>query len=152
MSCRPQQSGGHSCRHKGKEPGFLLTLKCLRYLSFWGSEPSAACGRLSEESEWLRSTRDEDAPPSRTFVGYCKRGTSRLLPVADTKRRVSGMGQWATPSLGRQGAHWGPKQVTGGPSTVHICIKNDLTTVVVRSCVRVTYLPGQSPAKYCRRT
>ena len=28
----------------------------------------------------------------------------------------------------------------------------NLTTEAVRFCVRVTYLPGQSPAKYCRRT
>ena len=29
--------------------------------------------------------------------------------------------------------------------------KKDLTTEVVRSYVGITYLPGQSPAKYCRR-
>ena len=44
-----------------------------------------------------------------------------------------------------------PQQETGGRPPVLIQ-KENLTTGVVRFCVGITYLPGQSPAKYCQRT
>ena len=55
--------------HQKREPGSLLTLWCSRYLSSRGSDASAAGGRYSELSEWLRSIADDGAPAPRKISG-----------------------------------------------------------------------------------
>ncbi len=112
---------------KIKKPPHYCGGLCSHYLSSRRSDPSAACGRESEENEWQRSKKSRISV-ARRFFRVPQHNPPSITPVCNQEESLW---DWC--------------------ASVPICIKKE-SGKNLTLCVRITYLPGQSPAKYCRRT
>ena len=84
---------------------------------------------------------------SLTSVFGMGREGSAALRRTKRPERVAAVGERR--SRLRQGAHRAPQQETGGPSK--ISTKEKPLLFLAEVYVGITYLPRQSPAKYCQR-
>ena len=109
---------------------------------FTGSEPSAACSRLSEGSEWQRSARFKPALSGAESAGHLNRTGQKKPPTF-----VGGL-MFALPIFTARAIY--RPAVRGCPVDIHR--QKKAPTFQSRLCVRVTYFHGQSPGNYRRRT
>ena len=151
QACFARRSG---CRAPQQEARQVLVV--VHELNFCVRDGLSACALpAADEAQVLsvqRSTIEEGVRTDER-VGHRTRPQAFPPPVADEGKAQCV--QRSTIEDGvrtdERGGHRKRKQVDRPPFP-ELISKRKSPDLSVEACVRITYLPGQSPAKYCRRT